>query len=292
MFSFMDGFSGYNQINIVPVDQHKTAFIYPWGTFAYKKLPFGLKNAGATFQRAMSYDFHDICHIVQPYLDDLPAHSVKRQDHPIHLRDIFLRCRHYHIRLNPHKCVFCVESGRLLRFIVSREGIRLDPLKVKAIVNLPPPASLQQLQSLQGKSNFLRQFVPNYAKVAKGFTRLLKCDVPFHWDAIAQESFERLKGLLVSAPLFRPLNYHRDYTLYLVAADTTIGMVLVQMDDDDIEHVIYYLSRNLLDMETRYAYVEKLALAVVCSVQRFRHYILLRATTVVFDCNPMMYILS
>ena len=136
--------------------------------------PFDLKNAGATFQRAMSYAFHDSRHTVQPYLDDLPAHSTKRQDHPTHLREIFLHYRHYHIRLNPHKCVFCVESGRLLGFIVSQEGIHLDPLKVEAILNLPPPASLQQLQSLQGKANFLRRFVPNYAEVAKGFTRLLK----------------------------------------------------------------------------------------------------------------------
>ena len=82
------------------------------------------------------------------------------------------------------------------------------------------------------------------------------------------------------------------YTLYFATADTTIGMVLVQTDDDDTEHVIYYLSRNLLDTETRYAYVEKLALVVVCAVQRFRHYILLRTTTVISDCNPMTYILS
>ena len=75
MYSFMDSFSGYNQINIAPADQHKTAFIYPWGTFAYKKLPFGLKNTSATFQRAISYAFHDIRHILQPYLDDLPTKS-------------------------------------------------------------------------------------------------------------------------------------------------------------------------------------------------------------------------
>eukprot|EP00253_Pinus_taeda_P008778 PITA_08778 len=111
IYSFMDGFSGYNQINITPTDQHKMAFICPWGTFAYKKLPFSLKNAGATFQCAMSYAFHDIRHIMQPYLDDLPAHSAKRQDHPSHLREIFLHCRHYHIRLNLHKCVFYMESG-------------------------------------------------------------------------------------------------------------------------------------------------------------------------------------
>jgi hypothetical protein len=85
IFSLMDGFSEYNQINIVTEDQHKTAFICPWGTFAYRKLPFGLKNAGATFQRAMSYAFHDIKHIVQPYLDDLPTHSMRQVDHPTHL---------------------------------------------------------------------------------------------------------------------------------------------------------------------------------------------------------------
>ena len=89
----MDGFSGYNQINIVPADQHKTTFIYPWGNFVYQKLPFGLKNAGATFQCAMSYAFDDIKHIVQPYLDDLPAHSMHRVDHPTHLWAIFIRSR-------------------------------------------------------------------------------------------------------------------------------------------------------------------------------------------------------
>jgi hypothetical protein len=88
IFSLMDGFSGYNQINIVPADQHKTNFICPWGTFSYQKLPFGLKNVGATFQRAMSYAFHYIEHIVQPYLYDIPAHSMHHVDHPIHLHDI------------------------------------------------------------------------------------------------------------------------------------------------------------------------------------------------------------
>jgi hypothetical protein len=170
IFSLMDGFFGYDQINIIPKDQHKTAFICPWGTLSYRKLPFGLKNVGTTFQRAMSYAFHDIKHIVQPYLDDLPTHSMCRFDHPIHLRAIFICYRFYHIRLNPHKCVFCVESDRLLGFIVSRQGIRVDPLKVEVILNLPPPSTLRQLQSLQGKANFLRRFIPNYTEITRGFT--------------------------------------------------------------------------------------------------------------------------
>jgi hypothetical protein len=142
IFSLMDGFSGYNQINIVPEDQHKTAFICPWGTFAYRKLPFGLKNVGATFQHAMSYAFHDIKNIIQPYLDDLPTHSMCKVDHPTHLRAIFVSCQFYRIRLNHHKCIFCVESGCLLGFIISCQGIQVDPLKVEAILNLPPPSTL------------------------------------------------------------------------------------------------------------------------------------------------------
>ena len=104
----------------------------------------------------MSYAFHDIKHIVQPYLDDLHAHSLRRADHLTHLRAIFMKCRHYRIRLNPHKCVFYIETGRLLGFLVSKFGVRVDPSKVEAIIKLPPPSRLRQLQSLQGKANFLR----------------------------------------------------------------------------------------------------------------------------------------
>ena len=117
-------------------------FIYPWGTFACKKLPFGLKNARATFQRAMSYAFHAIKTIVQPYLDDLPTKSRQRQNHMDHLQQIFMRYRHYNIQLNPHKCIFGVESGPLLGFIVANDGICIDPLKVEAITNLPLPRTI------------------------------------------------------------------------------------------------------------------------------------------------------
>ena len=125
IFSFMDGFLGYNQIEILPVNQHKTTFICLWGTFSYKKLPFGLKNAGATFQHSMSYAFHDIKNTIEQYLDDLPVHSQQWEYHPQHLRDIFLRCRHYKIWLNPHKCVFLHWDKMSLR-LHSLQGWYLD----------------------------------------------------------------------------------------------------------------------------------------------------------------------
>ena len=138
----MDGFSGYNQIQIKPEDQHKTAFIFPWRTFAYRKMHCGLRNVGAMFQRAMTFSFHDLKNIIEVSLDDLVAHSHLRVRHPYNLRLVFLRCRHYHIRLNPHKCIFCVKVDCLLGFIVSKEGIRVDPLKVEEILQLSPPRNI------------------------------------------------------------------------------------------------------------------------------------------------------
>ena len=121
---------------------------------------------------------------------------------------------------------------------------------------------------------------------------LLKHDTPFVWDEIAQLAFEALKKALLSAPLFRPPDYSRDFILYLAASESTIGVVLVQEDDKLQEHVVYYLSHALAGPELRYSHVEKLALAVVYAVQRLRHYILLRTTIVVVDVNPFQYVLS
>jgi hypothetical protein len=241
-FSFMDGFLGYNQIQIKPGDQHKMTFICLWDTFSYHKMAFGLKNDGATFQRAMSFAFHDIKHIVEAYLDDLASHSRKRKDHPTHLQLIFKHCRYFRIHLNPNKCSFYVTLRRLLGFIVSTTGIMVDPLKVEAIIQLPPPCTILQLQSLQGKANFLQCFIANYVEIIKGFMHLLKKDVPFFWDEATQHSFNALKHALTTAPLLRPPNYNKDFLLYLAATESTIGTVLVQEDDSFSEYVIYYLS--------------------------------------------------
>lgn len=127
----------------------------------------------------------------------------------------------------------------------------MDPLKVEAIVNLPPPSS-HQLQSLQGKANFLHHFLPNYVGLAKGFTQLLKQGTTFAWDKIAQKYFDDFKVVLINDPLFHPPDYYRDYFLYLAATPSTIAMVLVQDNEKGGEHMMYYLSRNLLDTETCY----------------------------------------
>ena len=119
----------------------------------------------------------------------------------------------------------------------------------------------------------------------------MKKEVSFKRDQVAQASFDALKGSLIKASLMYAANYQKDFNLYLATANTTIAMVLVQ-EDNGIEHPIYYLICNLNDTESKYTYVENLALAAVQAIQRFRHYVLFRKTTILSDCNPMTYILS
>ena len=224
----------------------------------------------------MTFIFHDLKSIIEVFLDDLASHSRMRMRHSYHLRLVFERCRHYLVRLNPHKCIFCVKSGRLLGFIFSKEGIRFDPLKVEDILQSSPPRNIRHIQCLQGMENFLRRFVVNFSNLTRGFMCLLKKDTTFCWDERAQESFDVLKRALASASVISPPDYSRDFLIYVATSMETIGTVLVQEDEDLQEHVIYYLIQNLIDAEIRYFHVEKLALATVHVVQRLRHSILLR----------------
>lgn len=223
----MDGFSGYNQISICCVDQLKTAFISVWGNFAYRVMPFGLKNVRDTFQQAMSYCFHDLAQLILSYLDNLTTCSRSRAQHIHDLRTIFLQCSKYKIQLNPLKCVFCVLAHCLLGFIVSKDSIILDPLKVQAILELPPPCTLRQLQGLQGNANFLHIFVPDYATTTHGFLGILCSTIPFFWNDHAQQSFDALKLDLTSAPLISPPDFTKDFILYILASAHSVVGVLI-----------------------------------------------------------------
>ena len=129
MFSFVDGFSGYNQIRVAPKDAKKTAFKTPIGNFYYTVMLFGLKNAGATYQQTMTAIFHDMMHQeLEDYIDDIVVKSKKREEHVQVLKKVFERCRTFKLRMNPLKCAFGVSSGKFLGFLVHNGGIDVDPL--------------------------------------------------------------------------------------------------------------------------------------------------------------------
>ena len=180
MLSFMDGFSGYNQIQMSSKDAEKTAFCTPIGNFYYSVMPFGLKNAGATYQRTMTAMFHDMIHQeIEDYVDDIVVKSKRREDHLEVLRRVFERCRLYKLKMNPLKCAFGVSTGKFLGFLVHNCGIDVDPAKASAIALMKPPTSHKELKSFLGRLSYIRRFIPGLAAVTSTFSPILEKGGPF-----------------------------------------------------------------------------------------------------------------
>jgi len=145
----MDGFSGYNQIKMYPEDEKHTSFRTPLGVYCYTVMPFGLKNAGATYQRAMSTIFHKhLRKTVECYVDDIAVKSRDKEDHLADLKEVFDIMRTHQLKMNPTKSFLGVTSGKFLGFVVTSKGIHLDPEKIRAIQEMRPPRSLKELRGL------------------------------------------------------------------------------------------------------------------------------------------------
>ena len=228
----MDGSSGYNQIRMAPKDEEMTAFRTPKGIYCYKVMPFGLKNAGATYQRAMQKIFDDMLHrIVECYVDDLVVKSRERRNHLEDLRKVFERLRRYQLKMNPLKCAFGVTSSKFLGFIVRKRGIEIDQAKVDAIVNMPEPRSVHEVRSLQGKLAYLRRFISNLAGRCQPFSRLVRKDVPFEWDDACSNAFKSIKSYLMKSPVLAAPIPGKPLLLYIAAQEYSVGALLAQENE-------------------------------------------------------------
>ena len=185
MFSFMDRFSGYNQIQMVPKDTKKTIFRTPIGNFYYTTMPFVLKIVGATYQSMMTAIFHDMMHHeLEDYVDDIVVKSRRQGDHVKVLRKVFERCKLFKLRINPLKCAFGVSVGKFLGFLVHSRGIDMDPAKATAIVTMKPLATVKELKSFLGKVSYIRRFILSLASITSVFTKLLKKGQGFEWGEV------------------------------------------------------------------------------------------------------------
>ena len=163
--SFMDAYSGYNQIPMYPEDQEKTAFITDMGVYYYTMMPFGLKNAGATYQRMMSQVFKEqIGRILEVYIDDMIVKTPKDKEPVADLRETFQQLRRYDLRLNPNKCTFGVEAGKFLGFMLTSRGIEVNPDKCGAVLNMQSPRTIKEVQQLIGRIAALTRFLPDSAR--------------------------------------------------------------------------------------------------------------------------------
>ena len=201
-FCFLDGYSGYNQIAIAPEDQEKTTFTCPFGTFAFRRMPFGLCNAPGTFQRCMMSIFSDLAEeVMEIFMDDFTVYGSSFEQCLHNLGTVLKRCKDKNLALNWEKCHFMVTEGIVLGHMVSTAGLEVDRAKVSILRDLMPPTTVKGIRSFLGYAGFYRRFIRDFSKIARPLCRLLEKDTKFYFDEFCQKAFEEIKSRLVEAPI-------------------------------------------------------------------------------------------
>ena len=207
LMSFLDAFSGYNQIRMHPMDECKTAFMTERSCYCYKVMPFGLKNTEATYLRLMDRVLSPMLgRNVQAYVDDMVVNSREKEQHVTDMEELFATIAKYRLKLNPEKCIFGVEARKFLGFLLTERGIEANPEKCAAIMAMRSPASVKEVQQLTGRLAALSRFM--FARGEKGhpYFQCLKRNSRFVWTKECEEAFIKLKGYLASPPvLCKPL---------------------------------------------------------------------------------------
>uniref|UniRef100_A0A2N9J208 Reverse transcriptase domain-containing protein n=1 Tax=Fagus sylvatica TaxID=28930 RepID=A0A2N9J208_FAGSY len=239
-YCFLNGYFGYNQIEIALEDQEKTTFTCPFGTFAYRRMPFGLCNAPATFQRCMLSLFSDMVErFLEVFMDDFSVFGDSFDDCLSNLQKVLIRCEEKNLVLNWENFHFMVSKGIVLGHIVSSQGIEVDKSKIELISKLPTSNTVKDIRSFLGHVGFYRRFIKDFSVISRPLCNLLSKDTPFEWTEACQEAFEKLKGTLTSAPIMQPPDWSLPFEIMCDASDYAVGAVLGQRKDKK-PYVIYY----------------------------------------------------
>ncbi|KAK1648320.1 hypothetical protein QYE76_066125 [Lolium multiflorum] len=285
------------KIRMKESDQKATAFITPFGTYCYVTMPFGLKNAGATYQRTMQRCLKDqIGRNVHAYVDDIAVMTRKGSDLISDLTETFENLRRYKMMLNPLKCVFGVPAGKLLGFIVSNRGIEVNPEKIKAILCIKRPTCLKDVQRLTGCVAAISRFVSRLGEKALPLYKLLKKTDKFVWDEAADAALQGLKEILTSPPILAAPGESEPMLLYLAATNRVISLVIVVERQEEgheygVQRPVYYISEVLTESKQRYPHFQKLAYGVFLGSRKLRHYFQEHPVTVVSKA-PLSTILN
>ncbi|KAJ9558321.1 LOW QUALITY PROTEIN: hypothetical protein OSB04_012935 [Centaurea solstitialis] len=261
-YCFLDGFSGYFQIPIDPEDQEKTTFTCPFGTFAYRRMPFGLCNAPATFQRCMTAIFQS-----RQGFSSMRGITSGSQLGKVPLYGIVLG----------HK--------------ISKDGLEVDKAKIDTISKLPPPTNIKGVKSFLGHAGFYRRFIQDFSKISRPLTKLLEKDAPFIFDEKCISAFETLKRHLTNAPIMVPPDWDQPFEIMCDASDYVVGAVLGQRKNNHFQPICY-ASRTLNDAQENYTTTEKELLAVVFAIEKFRSYLVLSKIIVYTDHSAFKYLFA
>ncbi|KAJ9557173.1 LOW QUALITY PROTEIN: hypothetical protein OSB04_011787 [Centaurea solstitialis] len=228
-YCFLDGYSGYNQIAIAPEDQEKTTFTCPYGTFAFRRMPFGLCNAPATFQRCMMSIFSDMLEkSIEIFMDDFSVYGSSFDDCLENLRKGLERCEETDLVLNWEKCHFMVTEGIVLVHLISKRGVEVDKAKLEIIEKLPEPTTVKGIRSFLGHAGFYRRFIKDFSKISKPLCLLLQHDQKFDFNEECRNAFLTLKEALVTAPVVVAPDWNKPFEIMCDASDYVVGAVLGQ----------------------------------------------------------------
>jgi len=264
------------------------------GLFESIVMTFGLKNVGATYHRAMNFIFHEfIGKLVEIYIDDVVVKSENFIKHLADLRKVLECITKHGLKMNPNKSAFGVSAGQFLGFMVHQRGIEISRRSIDTLNKIVAPTNKTELQSLIGKINFIRRFISNLSGKIRAFSPLLKlkANQEFVWGKEQQLALDEIKNYLINPPVLVPPQQGKPFRLYLSTDGMVIGSALIQ-EFEGKERVIYYLSRRLVDAETRYSAIEKLCLCLYFSCVKLRHYLLSAECTVICKDDVVRYMLS
>jgi len=291
VLSFLDAYFGYNQIPMAASDMNKTVFITDDTNYFYKVMPFGLKNAGATYQCLMDKVFsHLMGQCVEVYVDDMVVKSPSHHQHAQELSVVFSVLCQYNLRLIPDKCVFGVDRGKFLGFMLTQRGIEVNPEKCKAIIEMRSPTTIKEVQHLIGRLTGISQFLPKLAEQTQLIVQLLKKSTWFAWTDDCEQIFQKLKTTITSPSILPKLDTRQPLLVHITATDHTVSAALVQ-EIEGTQHPVYFFTRTLQDPETIYQMVEKLAMSLVHAARRLRPYFQNHSSTVKTD-YPIQKILQ
>lgn len=291
-FSIIDLTSGFHQIRMSSEDAPKTAFSTPSGHYQFQRMPFGLRNAPATFQRLMNTVLMGIQNIrCFVYLDDIVVFADNLENHNKRLVEVFERLSRFNLKIQPDKCEFMRREVMYLGHLITEQGVKPDPAKVKAVSQYPVPTCPKDIKAFLGLAGYYRRFIKNFSSLSKPLTSLLKKDVNFVWSSKQQDSFEKLKSALCLEPVLQYPDFTKTFYLTTDASNFAIGSVLSQgQPPSDLP--IAYASRTLNRAEGNYSTTEKELLAIVWSVKHFRPYLYGRKFVIMTDHKPLTWLFN
>ena len=274
-FTCFDLRDGYHLLRMAMGEEWKTAFRCRYGLYEYCVMPFGLCNAPGTFQHFVNDKFREyLDEFLVIYLDDLLIYSDTLEEHKRHVRLVLKRLKEAGLYVKPQKCQFHKSKVSFLGFMISSEGVHMDPTKVDAVLGWERPQSAHDIQVFLGFANFYRRFIKNYSKIAAPLTSLTRKEAKFKWSREAEDSFSSLKHAFCTAPILRHFDVNKPAIIEVDASDFAYGGILSQHGDDGHLYPCAFISKKFNAAELNYEIYDKEMLAIVkCMYDHWRHHL-------------------